>query len=188
MSDRPTWLRVPDEAELPPEVLELWQPSLEKLGFVPNVLRLYALRPSRLLAWNAHYDEAMKGDSTLTKAEREMIAVVVSVANSCAYCIAAHSAALRKLTKDPPLADQIATDHAQAGISDRMKRALDYALKLTRSPDAMAEDDVQRLRDAGWTDEDVMDITEVTALFNFSNRMASGLGWQPNPEYEALGR
>ena len=134
LTDRPTWLRVPDEAELPPEVLELWQPSLEKLGFVPNVLRLYALRPSRLLAWNAHYDEAMKGDSTLTKAEREMIAVVVSVANSCAYCIAAHSAALRKLTKDPPLADQIATDHAQAGISDRMKRALDYALKLTRSP------------------------------------------------------
>jgi uncharacterized peroxidase-related enzyme len=188
MTDRPTWLRVPDEAELPPEVLELWQPSLEKLGFVPNVLRLYALRPSRLLAWNAHYDEAMKGESTLTKAEREMIAVVVSVANSCAYCIAAHSAALRKLTKDPPLADQIASDHAQADISDRMKRALDYALKLTRSPDTMAEADVQRLRDAGWTDEDVMDITEVTALFNFSNRMASGLGWQPNPEYESLGR
>jgi uncharacterized peroxidase-related enzyme len=188
MSDRPTWLRVPDEAELPPEVLELWQPSLEKLGFVPNVLRFYALRPSRLLAWNAHYDEAMKGDSTLTKAEREMIAVVVSVANSCAYCIAAHSAALRKLTKDPPLADQIAADYAQAGISDRMKRALDYALKLTRSPDAMAEEDVQRLRAAGWTDEDVMDITEVTALFNFSNRMASGLGWLPNAEYEALGR
>ena len=185
---RPTWLRVPSEDELPPEVLELWQPSLEKLGFVPNVLRFYALRPSRLLAWNAHYDEAMKGDSTLTKAEREMIAVVVSVANSCAYCVAAHSAALRKLTKDPPLADQIATDYAQAGISDRMKRALDYSLKLTRSPDAMAEGDVQRLRDAGWTDEDVMDITEVTALFNFSNRMASALGWQPNLEYETLGR
>jgi len=188
MTDRPTWLRVPGEAELPPEVLELWQASLEKLGFVPNVLRFYALRPSRLLAWNAHYDETMKGYSTLTKAEREMIAVAVSVANSCAYCIGAHSAALRKLTKDPPLADQIATDHAQAGISDRMKRALDYALKLTRSPDAMAEEDVERLRDAGWRDEDVMDITEVTALFNFSNRMASGLGWQPNPEYETLGR
>ena len=41
---------------------------------------------------------------------------------------------------------------------------------------------------AGWQDEDVMDITEVAALFNFSNRMASGLGWAPNPEYETLGR
>ena len=72
----------------------------------------------------------MKGDSTLTKAEREAIAVVVSVTNDCAYCIAAHSAALRKLTKDPALADQIAADHGKADIPDRMKRALDYAVKL----------------------------------------------------------
>lgn len=187
-AERLTWLRVPEERELPPAIIELWQPSREKLGFVPNVLRLYALRPSRLLAWNAHYEEAMKGDSTLTKAEREMIAVVVSVTNDCAYCIAAHSAALRKLTKNPALADQIAADYAQADIPDRMKRALDYAVKLTRSPDRMTEPDVQLLREASWDDEDVMDIAEVTALFNFSNRMASGLGWAPNPEYETLGR
>ena len=187
-ADKLTWLRVPDEDELPAEIIELWQPSLEKLGFVPNVLRLYALRPSRLLAWNTHYEEAMKGESELTKAEREMIAVVVSVTNDCAYCIAAHSAALRKLTKDPALADQIAADHARADISARMRSALDYAVKLTRTPAAMSEADVQLLRDSGWSDEDVMDITEVTALFNFSNRMASGLGWAPNPEYETLGR
>jgi uncharacterized peroxidase-related enzyme len=183
-----TWLRVPSEDELPEEILELWKPSLEKLGFVPNVLRLYALRPSRLLAWNAHYEEAMKGESTLTRAEREMIGVVVSVTNRCAYCIAAHSAALRKLTRDPALADQVAADHARADLSDRMKSALDYAVKLTRTSDRMTEADVRRLRDRGWSDEDVMDITEVTALFNFSNRMASGLGWAPNPEYETLGR
>ena len=183
-----TWVRVPDESELPPEVLELWAPSIEKLGFVPNVLRLFALRPSHLLAWNAHYDELMKGDSGLTKAEREMIAVVVSVTNDCAYCIAAHSAALRKLTKDPALADQIAADHLLAEISSRMKAALDYAVKLTKMPERLTEADVQTLRDAGWTDEDVMDIAEVTAMFNFSNRLASGLGWAPNPEYESLGR
>jgi hypothetical protein len=58
-AERLSWLRVPTEDELPPDVLELWRPSLEKLGFVPNVLRLYALRPSRLLAWYAWYDEAM---------------------------------------------------------------------------------------------------------------------------------
>jgi uncharacterized peroxidase-related enzyme len=186
--DRVTWLRVPDEAELPQEVLDLWAPSLEKLGFVPNVLRAFALRPSHLLAWTAHFDELMKGDSTLTKAEREMIAVVVSVANDCAYCMAAHSAVLRKLTKDPALADQIAADHQRAAISDRMKAALFYALKLTRAPQAMVEADVDELRAAGWANEDVMDIAEVTAIFNFSNRMASGLGWTPNPEYEQLGR
>jgi uncharacterized peroxidase-related enzyme len=188
MSEQPAWLRVPGAEELPPEVLELWAPSLEKLGFVPNVLRLFALRPTHLLAWNAWYEALMKGDSGLSKAEREMIAVVVSIANDCAYCIAAHSAALRKLTKDAPLADQIAADHALAAISDRMKAALDYAVKLTREPTQMTPMDVERLHDAGWSDEDVMDIAEVTGLFNMSNRMASGLGWLPNPEYASMGR
>lgn len=186
--ERLTWLRVPDSDELPDVVHALWAPSLEKLGFVPNVLRLFALRPTHLLRWTEHYDELMKGDSSLTKAEREMIAVVVSTANECAYCIAAHSAALRKLLKDAALADAIAADHHGAAISERMKAALDYALKLTREPTRMVEQDVHALREAGWTDEDVMDIAEVTAMFNFSNRMASGLGWQPNPEYASLGR
>ncbi len=181
-------MRVPEAEEVQAEVRALWEPSLEKLGFVPNVLRNYALRPSHLLAWNAWYEEAMKGESGLTKAEREMIAVVVSVANDCAYCIAAHSAALRKLTKDPALADQVAADHGRAPLTPRMQVALDYARKLTLQPHEMREADVEALRSAGWTDEDVMDIAEVTGVFNMSNRMASGLGWVPNPEFESLGR
>ena len=65
---------------------------------------------------------------------------------------------------------------------------LDYARKLTLQPTEMAQGDVAALRDAGWTDEDVMDIAEVTGMFNLTNRMASGLGWEPNPEYDSLGR
>jgi uncharacterized peroxidase-related enzyme len=183
-----TWLRVPPDESLPAEVRALQAPSREKLGFVPNVLRNFALRPLHLLRWNDHYEELMKGDSGLTKAEREMIAVVVSVANDCAYCIAAHSAALRKLTKDPALADAIAADHATAPVEPRVHAALAYAVELTRAPERLTEADVEGLREAGWSDEDVMDIAEVTAMFNFTNRMASGLGWEPNPEYDSLGR
>jgi uncharacterized peroxidase-related enzyme len=185
---RETWLRVPVGDEVPAEVLALHEAPLEKLGFVPNVLRFFALRPSHLLAWNAHYEELMRGDSGLSKAEREMIAVVVSTANACEYCITSHAAALRKLLKDEALADQIGADHRAAAIPDRTKCALDYALKLTRAPESIAEADVDALRAAGWTDEDVMDIAEVTGMFNLTNRLASGLGWKPNPEYLTLGR
>jgi uncharacterized peroxidase-related enzyme len=187
-AERPTWLRVPEEADLPPDVTALYDAPREKLGFVPNVLRFYALRPWHLLRWNDHYEELMKGESGLSKAEREMIAVVVSVANECAYCIAAHSAALRKLTRDPALADGIAADHRTAALEPRVRALLDYARKLTLRPREMAEADVDALRAAGWSDEDVMDAAEVTGMFNFTNRLASGLGWQPNPEYESLGR
>lgn len=183
-----TWLRVPDEESLPPEARELFVAPREKLGFVPNVLRFFALRPSHLVRWNDHYEELMKGDSGLTKAEREMIAVVVSVANDCRYCIAAHSAALRKLTKDPALADAIAADHTTAPLPPRDIAMLDYARKLTLQSTGMQEADVEALRHAGWSDEDVMDIAEVTGMFNLTNRLASGLGWEPNPEYDALGR
>jgi len=186
--ERLTWLRVPDEGDLPAEVKALYDAPREKLGFVPNVLRLYALRPLHLLRWNDHYEELMKGESGLSKAEREMIAVVVSVANKCKYCIGAHSAALRKLTKDPALADAIAADHTTAPLPEKDRAMLDYALKLTLRPTEMREADVTALRDAGWSDEDVMDIAEVIGMFNLTNRMASGLGWEPNPEYDSLGR
>ena len=175
-TDRLSWLRVPTEDELPPEVLELWQPSLEKLGFVPNVLRLYALRPSR---WQA-LPQNTGPERGHTDVDRELESVAIEDF--------AHGAALRKLTKDPALADAIAADHTTAPLEPRVRAMLDYALALTRRPATMTEDDVVALRDAGWSDEDVMDIAEVTGLFNMSNRMASGLGWAPNPEYESLGR
>ena len=180
------WLELPDK--VPDEVRKLWALPLEKLGFVPNVLRAYSVRPRHLLLWNALYDELMRGDSGLTKAQREMIAVVVSTTNRCHYCVVSHSAALRKLTGDPKLVEQLSTNHAYAGVEPKERAMLDFAVKLTERSSTCTEADVQALRDSGWTDEDVMDIAEVTGLFNMSNRMASGLGWAPNPEYEAVGR
>jgi uncharacterized peroxidase-related enzyme len=182
------WLEVPGADEVPGEVKELWGKPLEKLGFVPNVLRVYAIRPRHLQLWNDFYDELMRGDSGLTKAQREMIAVVVSTANRCHYCIVSHSAALRKLTGDPVLVEQLQTNHAYANVEPKERAMLDFALKLTERSSTCTEADVDALREAGWSDEDVMDITEVAAMFNFTNRLASGLGWRPNPEYVSLGR
>jgi uncharacterized peroxidase-related enzyme len=182
-----SWLRVPAEAEVPAEVQPLFDKAVEKLGFVPNVLRVYALRPRHLELWNTFYDELMRGESTLTKVQREMVAVVVSTVNRCHYCMVSHGAFLRKLTGDPLLVEQLRTNYAYADIEPRERAMLDFAVKLTERSSACTEDDVQALREAGWSDEDVMDIAEVAAMFNFTNRLASGLGWVPNDEFVALG-
>src|ERR1051326_6853554 len=108
---RLSWLEVPRAEDVPDEVVELWQKPLEKLGFVPNVLRVFALRPRHLVLWNAFYEELMRGESALSKVQREMIAVVVSATNRCHYCIVAHSAALRKLSGDPVLVEQLRTNY-----------------------------------------------------------------------------
>jgi len=182
-----SWLRVPPEEDAPTEVKALFEKANEKLGFLPNVLRVYALRPRHLELWNTFYDELMRGESGLTREQREMIAVVVSTVNRCHYCMVSHSAFLRKLTGDPLLVEQLRTNHAYADIESRERAMLDFAVKLTERSSACTEEDVQALRGAGWSDEDVMDIAEVAAMFNFTNRLASGLGWVPNDEFATIG-
>jgi uncharacterized peroxidase-related enzyme len=187
-AERIARLHVPEEQDVPAEVKELWALPLEKLGFVPNVLRVFALRPKHLLGWWAYYDELLRGESGLTKVQREMIAVVVSVTNRCHYCVVSHTAALRKLTKDPDFVDRLATGYKYADLEARDRAMLDFAVKLTEASDRCTDEDVEALRDAGWNDEEIMDIAQVAAMFNFTNRLASGLGWVPNREYFSLGR
>src|SRR5581483_3928981 len=119
---RLSWLRVPAPEEVTAGAKALWEQPLERLGFVPNVLRAYALRPRHLELWWAFYDELMRGESGLTKAQREMIALVVSAANRCHHCIVSHSAARRKLTGDPVLVEQLATNYAYAEVAPRSGR------------------------------------------------------------------
>ena len=82
---RIAWIRVPSDRQLPPDIRELFDRAREKLGIVPNVFRLFALRPEHLRRWRALYDELLRGESGLTPAQREMVAVVVSTQNRCFY-------------------------------------------------------------------------------------------------------
>ncbi len=182
------WLHVPAEDEAPDEVRALWQRAEEKLGFVPNVLRVWALRPEHMLRWRKYMDELLKGPSGLSEAQREMIGVVVSTANRCHYCITSHSAVLRELTGDPMLVDRLVSNYRHAPLPARERAMLDLATKVTEEAYRCGEADLDRLRELEFSDEDIMDIVETAAMFNLTNRMANALGWEPNPEYHAMGR
>ena len=91
-----SWFPVPDEAELPDGLRGLFAKARERLGFVPNVFRVYSFRPERLSAWFAHFRQLHEPTEDLSAADREMVAVVVSAANGCLYCLVAHGAALRR--------------------------------------------------------------------------------------------
>ena len=185
---RLAWLHVPGEEEVPEEVRSLWQRADEKLGFVPNVLRTWALRPDHMLRWRKYMDELLKGASGLTEAQREMIGVVVSSTNRCHYCMTSHSGVLRLLTGDPVLVDQLLQNYRHAQLEERERAMLDFAVKVTEEAYRCTEADLAALQVVGWSEEDVMDIVEVTAMFNLTNRMANALGWMPNAEYHELGR
>ena len=160
----------------------------EKLGFIPNVLAAYAFSSAKLQAFADMYNDLMLADSNLSKLEREMIAVAVSSVNQCYYCLTAHGAAVRQLSGDPALGEQMVMNFRAAELDSRQTAMLEFANKLTRTPHAMVEADRQALRDAGFSDRDIWDISSVASFFNMSNRMASAVDMRPNDEYHAQAR
>ena len=160
----------------------------EKLGLIPNVLRAYSFDQDKLRAFMGMYNDLMLADSVLTKLEREMIAVTVSSANKCFYCLTAHGAAVRQLSGDPSLGEKLVMNYRTAGLDVRQRAMLDFAWKMTTEPSAVEEADRQSLRDAGFSERDIWDIAAVASFFNMSNRMATAVDMQPNPEYHAMAR
>src|SRR5918997_3582650 len=144
-----SWFPVPDESELPEDLQGLFKKAREKLGFVPNVFRAYSFRPERLSAWFNHYRQLHEPTDELTAAEREMIAVVVSMENGCLYCLVAHGAALREELGDPVMADRITLDWRRAGgLTERQRAICAFAEKLTLRPVESTEADLDALRAA----------------------------------------
>jgi uncharacterized peroxidase-related enzyme len=164
------------------------QKCQEKLGFVPNVLLAYAFDSAKLEAFAAMYNDLMLAPSGLSKLEREMIAVAVSSANRCYYCLVAHGAAVRQLSGDPVLGELMVMNYRAARLSKRQRAMLDFAVKLTEQPWCIEEEDRAALRRAGFTDRDIWDISAVAGFFNMSNRVASATDMRPNSVYHAQAR
>lgn len=181
-------LGVPDPAGLDDDLKVIWAKCVEKLGFVPNVFSTYSLKPQRLRNFMAMYNEIMLAKSGLTKLEREMIAVVVSSANRCYYCLVAHGAAVRMLSGDPELGEMMALNYRVAKLDARQRAMLDFTWKLTTTPNLVDDADRDGLRALGLSNDDIFDLAETVAFFNLSNRMASATDMMPNREYHGAQR
>jgi uncharacterized peroxidase-related enzyme len=179
---------VPDVVDLPEDLRERILAVQEKTGFVPNVFLALAHRPAELRAFLAYHDAVMDTGSGLTDAEREMVVVATSAAWACTYCVVAHGAILRVRARDPLLADLVATNYRTAGLPDRHRRMLDFAVKLSTAPQLVEDHDLEVLRAAGFDDEQVWDIAAVTSFFALSNRMAHVMALRPNEQFHLLGR
>lgn len=176
-------LGVPDPDGLDDDLKAIWKKCVEKLGFVPNVFSTYSLKPQRLRNFMAMYNDIMLAPSSLSKLEREMVAVVVSSANRCYYCLVAHGAAVRQLSGDAELGELMALNYRAAKLDVRQRAMLDFAWKMTTTPYLVEDEDRDALRKVELSNEDIFDLAETVAFFNLSNRMASATDMMPNKEY-----
>jgi uncharacterized peroxidase-related enzyme len=180
---------LPEINSLPDDIQAKILEVQEKSGFVPNVFLAFARRPAEWRAFFAYHDALMlREGSNLSKGDREMIVTTTSAANHCLYCVVAHGAILRIYEKKPVVADQVATNYRKADITPRQRAMLDFAMKVCLNSQAVDDADFAALQDHGFNDEDIWDITGITAFFGLSNRMASVTGMLPNPEFYLLGR
>src|SRR5882762_1366641 len=124
-------LRPAKRSKLSPDIAKYFAKCDEKLGFVPNVLKAYSFSEAKLRPFIDMYNDLMLADSGLTKLEREMIAVVVSSANHCYYCLTAHGAAVRQLSGDPALGERLVMNLRAAELSPKQTAMLEFAVKLT---------------------------------------------------------
>jgi uncharacterized peroxidase-related enzyme len=181
-------LRIPPRSRLAPDLRKYFDICDEKIGFLPNVLAAYSFDEAKLRAFIGMYNDLMLGDSALSKLEREMIAVVVSAANRCYYCLTAHGQAVRAMSGDPALGELLVMNWRAAKVTKKQRAMLEFAHKLTVTPAEAGDAERRALRRAGFNDRAIWDLCAVIGFFNMTNRLATGTDMMPNEEYHARSR
>jgi len=170
------WIKAPTKDKASGKTKKVYDRILKERGHIANIFQAQALEPAVLEHHLDLYVDLMIGPGPLSREEREALAVIVSAANRSAYGAIHHSEALESVEKDPAALYKLAKEVAAKNESPRTKALLAYAAKLTLDPKAITKEDIDDMKDTGLTDEEILRANLIAAYFNFSNRIALGLG------------
>ncbi len=178
-----TWIRTIDPTDASGPLADLYERIIGTRGRLSNIMRVQSLAPGAMEHHLNLYMELLFSKGGLSRAERELLAVVVSVENRCEYCTLHHSEALRAWWKSTERVAALEKEGASMDdLSEREGALARYAELLTRSPSSVREADVAALRTASLGDEEILQANMIIAYFNFVNRIAEGLGVEAPPE------
>jgi uncharacterized peroxidase-related enzyme len=170
------WIDVVGEDAAAGRLAELYQAIGRSRGKVSNIMRVHSLSPEAMKAHLDLYLAVMFGKTGLSRAQRELVATVVSAANRCDYCVSHHAEALNAYWKDRERVRTAVADFRNAELSGQERALVEFAEKLTTRPGEMTESDISALRDAGLDDREILSLNLIVAYFNFVNRITLGLG------------
>ena len=149
---------------------------------IDNIMMMHSLRPHSMEGHMAIYKYVLHHrNNTIDKWFLETLGVWVSALNKCDYCVEHHFSGLKRLLSDEVKSAQIwaaiGNDNIEAApLDNRQKIAMEYARQLTRDPGGMREDIIHKLRAAGYSDGEILEINQVCAYFSYANRTVLGLG------------
>ncbi len=153
---------------------------LRKGDKVPHALAAFDTGTGRPLV--KLHEALMRGDSPLSVRDRETLAAFVSGVNACDYCQGAHAAAAAQFGMDPSLLESLVIDPDHGAAAEEWRPVFAYARKLTLQPARIVQADVDAMLQVGWSERAIYDVIQITALYNFMNRFANGLGLDVIPD------
>jgi uncharacterized peroxidase-related enzyme len=130
----------------------------------------------------------LRGESSLTAGERELIATLVSARNKCVFCTSSHAAAADLLVGDTTTCALVTQDFENAPVSDKLKALLNIAALVQQNGQLVTTTDANRAKNAGATDREIHDTVMIAALFSFYNRYVDGLGTTQPIDSEFYGK
>ena len=148
---------------------------------VDNVLLIHSLRPHSLAGHMTLYKSVLhNSNNTLPKWYLESIGVFVSHLNNCSYCVKHHFTGFKKLLNDDKKAtiflEAVKSDSLETFFDSKYLYGINYAKKLTMEVQKIEKEDVERLKTAGFTEGEILEINQVISYFNYVNRSVVGLG------------
>lgn len=148
---------------------------------VDNVMLIHSLRPHTLIGHMTLYKQVLhNSNNTLPKWYLEALGVYVSYLNTCDYCLDHHFEGFKRIYPDPDQADlfkeTVVNDRLQDFFDDKYFAGAQYAKKLTLHHHTITKADIDKLREAGFPDGEILEINQVVSYFNYVNRTVVGLG------------
>ena len=125
------------------------------------------------------YNSTMFGSLEISRFNRELLAVITSISNECDYWIRAHLYDLRSETKDQKLVDEVAINWKTSSLTKEQIALCNFAEKLTLKPGEITQLDYKELQKNNFDDKAISEIVQVISYFNYINRVADGLGLEP---------
>lgn len=169
-------LRIAREAQHAAYPIEYSTPVPPFVDEAAGIVASHSLIPEALHHAFATFGALMAPELPLDRRQHEMIATVVSATNHTYYCTTSHTAFLSRVMGDDGVADAVCRDFRSAPISDADRAMLEYAEQITLDATRVTDEHLARLREAGFDDTGILQITLIAAWFNYINRVADALG------------
>lgn len=188
-----SYLQKPNRDEMTDEQFAVFEKNVnmmqENWGFINNLFKVLPLNAAQYAGFLDFKYSLFNNESCyLSMADKEMMGLVVSSTNGCTYCLTTHSDTLRGLTGDPVWVDKLTYNYRNAALTEKQRALCDYAYFVTVYPREIHTEQVDKLREAGLNDHEILEAAFVAGFFNYTNRWVSTICPEPNPGHNSHNR